>query len=182
MLYIIRHGKTDWNAQLKLQGRTDIPLNDEGLEMAEKAREDVSKIHFDLCYSSPLSRAYDTAKIILEGTDTPIIKDDRLIELGFGEYEGIENTYHNPEYPISTLFNTPEKYIASESCESLDELYKRTGSFLKEKVYPALKEDKNILIVGHGAMNCSIICQVKGYERSDFWKDMTGNCELIRLI
>ena len=182
MLYIIRHGKTDWNAALKLQGRTDIPLNAEGIRMAEAAHDAVSKIDFDICYSSPLIRAYDTAKILLANTSTPIIKDQRLIELGFGKYEGINNTYSNPEYPISILFNNPEAYIATEDAESLDMLFERTKNFLDEEIFPKLELNKNILIVGHGAMNCALISNIKGYERKDFWKDMTGNCELVRLL
>ena len=160
MLYIIRHGKTDWNALLKLQGKTDIPLNSEGIEMARTAKKQVDKIHFDICYSSPLSRAFDTAQILLENTSTPIVTDNRLSELSFGEYEGIENTYHNPEYPISVLFNTPEQYVAAKGAESLDSLYQRTGEFLKEEVFPKLNCGQNILIVGHGAMNCCIISQI----------------------
>ena len=56
MLYIIRHGKTDWNVWHKLQGRTDIPLNEEGRQMAEAAREEYRDVHFDLCFCSPLIR------------------------------------------------------------------------------------------------------------------------------
>ena len=61
MLYIMRHGKTDWNIQHKLQGRTDIPLNEEGRQMAKQAREDYLNIPIDICYCSPLIRARETA-------------------------------------------------------------------------------------------------------------------------
>ena len=54
MLYIMRHGKTDWNAKHKLQGRTDIPLNEEGIQMAEQAKEKYKDVNFDICYCSPL--------------------------------------------------------------------------------------------------------------------------------
>lgn len=57
MLYIMRHGRTDWNVRHKLQGRTDIPLNDEGRMMAVEAGKRYVDIHFDVCYSSPLERA-----------------------------------------------------------------------------------------------------------------------------
>ena len=57
MLYIMRHGKTDWNAKHKLQGRTDIPLNEEGIQMAEQAKEKYKDVNFDICYCSPLVRA-----------------------------------------------------------------------------------------------------------------------------
>ena len=69
MLYIIRHGKTDWNDRHKLQGRTDVPLNEEGRRMAEEAREAYRDVHFDICFCSPLIRAKETAEILLRGRD-----------------------------------------------------------------------------------------------------------------
>ena len=71
MLYIMRHGKTDWNVLHKLQGRTDIPLNEEGRRMAEAAREKYKDINFDVCYCSPLIRARETAQIFLKERDIP---------------------------------------------------------------------------------------------------------------
>ena len=91
MLYIMRHGKTDWNIQHKLQGRTDIPLNEEGRQMAKQAREDYLNIPIDICYCSPLIRARETAELVLQGRNIPILCDDRLIEMGFGIYEGTAN-------------------------------------------------------------------------------------------
>ena len=73
MLYIMRHGKTDWNLTHKLQGKTDIPLNEMGIKMAKEAGERYKDIHFDVCYCSPLVRARDTAKYVLEGRDVPVI-------------------------------------------------------------------------------------------------------------
>ena len=89
MLYIMRHGKTDWNAKHKLQGRTDIPLNEEGIQMAEQAKEKYKDVNFDICYCSPLVRAKQTAEIVLEGRNIPIVYDDRLMEMCFGVYEGL---------------------------------------------------------------------------------------------
>lgn len=57
MLYIMRHGKTEWNELHKLQGRTDIPLNEEGRQMAKIAGEKYKDINFDVCYCSHLVRA-----------------------------------------------------------------------------------------------------------------------------
>ena len=86
----MRHGKTDWNLKYKLQGKTDIPLNEEGIKMAREAGERYKDINFDVCYCSPLIRAKETARLLLEGRDIPVIYDDRLMEMGFGEYEGTE--------------------------------------------------------------------------------------------
>ena len=112
MLYIIRHGKTDWNNRHKMQGRTDIPLNEEGRQMAEAAREEYRDIHFDICFSSPLIRAKETAEILLRGRNVPILTDDRLMEMSFGRFEGLENSFRIPDCPINELFFRPDQYIA----------------------------------------------------------------------
>jgi probable phosphoglycerate mutase len=105
------------------------------------------------------------------------------MEMCFGEYEGMENTFSVPDCPINVLFKNPENYITPvKGAESLEELYSRTGSFLKEKVEPDLKQNKDILIVGHGAMNCSIVCQIKGLPVKEFWSAGIDNCKLMRLI
>ena len=164
MLYIMRHGRTDWNVRHKLQGRTDIPLNDEGRMMAAEAGKQYSDIHFDICYSSP------------------VYTDDRLVEMGFGVYEGIENSFAIDDCPINTLFKKPEKYVTVEGGESFEELFARTGEFIDNVVMPQVNSDKDILIVGHGAMNCSIIAKFRGTPLDKFWDGMTDNCQVVRLI
>lgn len=181
MLYIIRHGQTEWNALHKLQGRTDIPLNDNGRRMAKEAGERYKNIHIDICYSSPLIRAVETAKIFLRDRDIPVITDDRLMEMSFGIYEGVADSFDIPNCPINACFNDPVNYKAVEGGESFDELYARTGSFIKEIVKPLSDDGKDILIVGHGAMNCSIIAQLRGIPLEDFWSNLPGNCELVKL-
>ena len=183
MLYIMRHGRTDWNDLHKMQGRTDIPLNDCGREMAEKAREEYKDVNFDICYCSPLSRARETAEILLKGRDIPIIYDDRLLEMSFGIYEGTPNSYKIPGCPINVLFQTPEKYTAPvEGGESFDELFARTGDFLRNTAVPLVNEGKDVLIIGHGAMNSSIVCQVMGLPLEKFWSQGIENCKLMKLM
>jgi len=182
MLYIIRHGRTDWNDRHKLQGRTDVPLNGEGRRMAEAAREEYRDVHFDICFCSPLIRARETAEILLRGRNVPILTDDRLLEMSFGSYEGLENSFDIPDCPVNVLFFSPEQYVSPPGgAESLDDLFARTGSFLKERVDPLLKEEKDVLIVGHGAMNSSIVCQVRNLPRAKFWSAGIENCRLMRL-
>lgn len=182
MLYIMRHGKTDWNAKRKLQGRTNIPLNDEGRAMAEFAREEYKSVNIDVCYCSPLIRAVETANILLEGRNIPIIVDERLVEMSFGEYEGVENSFNVPGCPINLLFEHPEDYKESiGGAETFEELYARTGEFIREVVEPQLETGKDVLIVGHGAMNSSIVCQVKDIPIKDFWSAGLEQCKLMKL-
>lgn len=179
MLYIMRHGKTEWNERHKLQGRTDVPLNEAGRAMAEAAREEYREVHFDICFCSPLVRARETAEILLRGRDIPIRTDDRLKEMCFGIYEGIENSFQIPDCPVNVLFREPEKYtVPVEGGESLEALFERTGAFLKEKVHPLLAQGKDILILGHGAMNSAIICQIQNIPVAQFWSAGIENCKL----
>ena len=183
MLYILRHGKTDWNTEHKLQGRTDIPLNAEGREMARKAAEKCRNVHFDICYCSPLARARETAEIILKDRNVPIVYDDRLREMSFGIYEGKVNYAFDESCPVSILFRHPEQYdFPIEGAESWKELFDRTGDFLREKALPLVKYNKDVLIVGHGAMDSSIVCQVRGLPIEQFWSAGIENCRLMRLI
>ena len=182
MLYIMRHGKTDWNLTHKLQGKTDIPLNEMGIKMAKEAGERYKDIHSDVCYCSPLVRARDTAKYVLEGRDVPVIIDERLSEMGFGIYEGTEEVFEKPECPVRVLFFNPEKYEAKGGAESLADLLKRTNEFLEEVAYPLVDQGKDVLILGHGAMNSAIIGNVKHKDLKDFWSEGIENCKLIKLL
>ena len=182
MLYIMRHGKTDWNLLHKLQGKTDIPLNDMGRQMAKEANERYKDVHFDICYCSPLTRARQTAELVLEGRDVPIVIDDRLEEMGFGIYEGVEEVFEKHDCPVRVLFFNPEKYEAVNGAESLKDLLKRTNEFLEEVAYPQVKEGKDVLILGHGAMNSAIIGNVRHKPLEEFWAEGIENCKLIRLL
>ncbi|WP_424766052.1 histidine phosphatase family protein [Paenibacillus sp. sgz302251] len=87
----VRHGKTDWNAEGKIQGQTDIPLNAEGVRQANALAERLYKEEriWDAVISSDLQRAYATAEIIAEKLEIPLLEGDkRLRERYFGEVEG----------------------------------------------------------------------------------------------
>lgn len=182
MLYIMRHGRTEWNDKRKLQGQTEVDLSEKGIEMAKEAREEYKDINFDICFSSTLKRASDTAKIVLEGRNIPIEYDERLIEMGFGEYEGIEKSFDQPECPINVLFRHPEEYNEPVSgAESFDHIYERVNEFLNEKVYPLLDEGKDVLLISHGVTSHTIASIVNNIPRENFWNLKIDNCKLIKL-
>ncbi len=103
--------------------------------------------------------------------------------MSFGRFEGIENASRIPDCPMKVFFQAPEKYHpVDEGGESMEELFARTGNFIEEVIRPQLKQGKDILIVGHGAMNSSIVCQIKGWTLEQFWDAGIENCKLMRLI
>lgn len=86
-----RHGQTDYNVQGRVQGQVDIPLNEVGLAQAEAAAEELAKLKPDLIISSDLRRAQATAQVLQGkcGEGVQLLKDDRLRERAFGDFEGL---------------------------------------------------------------------------------------------
>ena len=87
-LYIVRHGETKWNRERRLQGSTDVELNDKGIALAKSTGKALAEVPFRRAFSSPLKRAVVTAKLILGERQTPLILDERLKEISFGNWEG----------------------------------------------------------------------------------------------
>lgn len=160
-LYIVRHGKTEWNEKGFLQGSNDIPLNEEGIKEAKKlaSKLDLSKI--DICISSPLKRAKQTARILTQGK-VKIIYDDLLKERGFGSYEGKKINFDLIGKQWDYKLND-----SSNGIESIKGCLNRTKKFLDKikKEYP----NKNILIVSHGGIMKALHYNIVGYnENTDF--------------
>ena len=101
LLYIVRHGETDWNKAGKVQGRTDIPLNERGRYLAEATAEGMKDVRIDFCYTSPLIRAKETAQIILGEREIPLVEEKRIEEICFGKCEGMK---FRGERSVSALF------------------------------------------------------------------------------
>lgn len=99
-LYLVRHGETDWNAARRIQGRTDIPLNDAGRAQARQAAELLARRRWDAVYSSPLSRAHETASIIAERLGIDEVTDvAELVERDYGDAEGMSFEQIEALYP-----------------------------------------------------------------------------------
>ena len=100
MLYIVRHGQTDYNVQKRMQGHLDIPLNDQGIAQAQILAQNLSDIKFDCIYSSPLSRALKTAQIVAEKNNPKIITEPGLQEWDLGAFCG--KIIHVTQDPVDT--------------------------------------------------------------------------------
>jgi uncharacterized phosphatase len=100
LLYLVRHGETDWNLARRIQGSTDIPLNDTGRAQAERAGALLARRSWDGIASSPLSRAYETAEIIgaAVGISEIEILDD-LVERAYGDAEGLMDREVSRRFP-----------------------------------------------------------------------------------
>lgn len=182
-LYLMRHGETDYNKKGLIQGQIDVPLNENGIRLAELTRDGFRRegLHFDLAYCSPLIRAKKTAEILLEGTDTPVIYDARIREMNFAEGEGVllKDISVKPELSnIDALFHNPPAYRASSIGESYEALFQRVEDFLEQEIYPKEGQYENILVCCHGGIIRAFLAFLKKLELSEFWNNHQPNCSV----
>ncbi|MDC3417919.1 histidine phosphatase family protein [Aquibacillus salsiterrae] len=140
MICLIRHGETDWNLNEKLQGKTDIPLNETGRQQARECRDYFKDTEWDVLVTSPLRRAKETAEIINEGVHVPLVEMEQLKEWSFGKAEGTTKEERDRLYP-------DKRYPGAE-----------TKGQVLERVMEGMKQivdqysNKKVLVVAHGAV------------------------------
>lgn len=174
-LYIIRHGETDWNNLKRLQGRSDVALNDYGVELAEITSDALKDIDFDVIYSSPLKRAYDTASILRRDRNIEIIKDDRLVEMSFGDFEGVPVSRLPKEFAL--FFEAPEKFTPAPNGESYQEVVERAKDFIDNVVMKNVSQINRMMIVAHGALNRALMINLNHQGIKDYWSGIfQRNC------
>ncbi|MBP7835191.1 MAG: histidine phosphatase family protein [Rhodoluna sp.] len=139
---LLRHGQTDWNIDFRLQGVTDIPLNETGIAQARDAAAAIDSFEWDIVLTSPLSRARDTAKIVSEANGFgDAIVEPLLLERSFGEAEGLAYEEWKARYADTNVV---------PGGETLAELEARARLLLDTLV--ANHRGRRVLAVSHGAL------------------------------
>ena len=144
-LYVVRHGETIWNVERKVQGITDIPLTEKGMKEAEELQELISTLNIDVVISSPLDRARETAKILID-SKLPINTDDRIKERDWGMNEGALIDSVDRWDCWDVVLNTKVQNI-----ECVQDFMYRVSDFIEE--IKIKHKDKNVLIVTHSAVS-----------------------------
>lgn len=175
MIYITRHGQTEWNALKKVMGKIDIPLSEIGLEQAKQTKNNLKGKHIDLIICSPLTRAKQTAEIINQEFGIPIVYDDRIVERDFGEMEGLSTS----EFDFEEFWDY-HKNIKYKTAENIQDFFKRVYAAMEE--YLIKYKDKDILIVTHGGVNIASYCFFKKEIPNDTLMKsvpILNNCEMV---
>lgn len=175
-LYIIRHGETELNARGALQGQIDVPLNENGRRLAAVTGEALKHVSFDLVFSSPLSRAKETAHLVIKpflqrtGKTIPFLEDGRLMEINWGEWEAKGCTEDNLELPreeLNQFYSDPFHFLGAPGGETISQVCQRTGEFYQEMIRMQDYQDKTILISAHGCSVRGLLHQVYS-DKNDF--------------
>ena len=150
IIYLTRHGETEWNIEKRLQGRGDSPLTENGIQRAKELRDRIKNIDIDVIYSSPIKRALNTANILRGNKNIDIVTDDRLMEMCFGDYEGKKIDIiqkENTNWDIKLIMQGNVE-ICSPNGENLKEVRERISKLMNKII--AENIGKSILIVTHG--------------------------------
>lgn len=168
-LYVVRHGQTDWNARKVMQGNTDIPLNQVGVEQAMNIQKSLQNEIIDICISSPLMRAHETASIICNNK-VNIEIDERLEERELGELEGKTVDLYNSELYWNYDLNSNDQGV-----ERVQDLLARVTAFYNDLIKKHSNE--TVLIVAHGAVVRALHFVINGYNQdTKFLEFDVPNC------
>ena len=170
MIYIVRHGQTEYNVVGRYGGRIDVPLNENGINQAYELRDVLKNIKFDFVFSSPLKRALETAKIIC---NNDIIKDDRLMERNNGDLEGKLKTEID-EFPD---FNNPNE--TRYNIENIVDFRNRIYDFFNE--IKNQYRGKNVLVVTHAGVGIYARCFFEGEPQdNNYMNYKMANCAVLK--
>lgn len=177
-IYIIRHGQTDANLRHELQGRRDIPLNEQGRRQAEMVRAFFEErgVLFDRVCSSPLGRAIETARIV-SGRGVPVETDDRLLEMDYGPYEGMDLRKPAPE--VVTFFSDFVHNPAPNGMEQLSSVTARAGRFIEDVVRSS---GERILVSTHAILMKGILEYLTPGSHGSYWSKFIGNCAVYQCV
>lgn len=168
-LALVRHGETAWNAQARYQGRADLPLSDAGQRQAvmlarRLAREDIHAV-----YASDLQRAWEMAVTIAAPHGLPVRAEPRLLEMDFGDWEGLTYDEVQERYPQAlAAWEADPLNMAPPGGETLAHVVARVQSLLDDVV--RIHPDHTVVLVAHGGPLRVLLCIVMGLDPRAHWQ------------
>jgi len=162
-LVLVRHGQSLWNLENRFTGWVDVPLSEQGVAEARRAGDLLKAFRFDIAYTSALTRAQETLRILLEtmGAQPPVIRDQALNERHYGDLQGLNKEDTAKRYGADQVKLWRRSYdVPPPNGESLEMTAKRTLPFFDRCIAGDLRQGKNVLVVAHGNSNRSIVMQL----------------------
>jgi broad specificity phosphatase PhoE len=180
VFWLIRHGQTDWNNEGRFQGTMDIPLNQNGINQANQFIKYLNGTHFNALYSSDLSRALQTAKIISGFINKEIIIDVRLRERNLGEWEGklLKEVQEEYKKAWNDLQNDPTEYRPLRG-ESVADCAKRMWAAADE--IARTNPGGTVMIVSHGLALATLICKARSVPLQKVYSCIPDNIDPVKI-
>ncbi len=180
-IWLARHGETDLNKNKRMQGRSDVPLNETGRWQAGVVRKAIAReygeVTFDAVFASPLDRAIETASIISGFSRDEIQIDDRIMETDFGKYE--QRPYAKMGAAMTLYWALPEVFPAPDTVESIASMRERSQSFVMDlKDLCREKNYENVLVTCHGGIIRALSGCLAERRNGLMWRPKPKNCEV----
>ncbi len=176
-LFIVRHGETVWNKEGRIQGHTDVVLSEQGLKQARSLAQRLKSVPFDAAYASDLSRASQTAGVILEGRNLPVSPTASLREYHKGAFEGMTEPELRARFPDEYPgYVAKDLDYAPDGGESTRQVSDRMTTAIIDIKDRHL--DDNVLVVGHGGSLRAAMMALLGMPMDANWRFVFGNCTL----
>lgn len=164
-LCVVRHGETAWNAEHRVQGQLDVPLNDVGRAQAQAAAQALAREKFDVIYSSDLSRARQTAAPAAELLAMPVVVDRELRERHYGIFERLTYAEVKLRYPEDyARFEARDPDYAFRTGESLKDFSVRSIAVISKMANQ--HQGRSILVFTHGGVLDKLYRHVTGLPLS----------------
>jgi len=172
-LYLIRHGRTDWNDSKRFQGHADPPLNDQGRQQGREIAQALQAVPFVAAYSSDLRRARQTAQALVNLTGLPLRFDQRLREIALGEWEGLTLTEIQARYPtLWEQWTHVPSTVRLPGGETLAQVEKRLTAALDDV---AALHRGTVAVFTHGIPVAIVRCRVQGLPLDRYWDVVPEN-------
>ena len=179
-LFLIRHGQSIYNLENRFTGWKDVELTDLGITQATEAGKILSKITFDLCYTSNLKRAQNTLNLILEkiNQNPKIIKDEALNERDYGDLIGQNKLEAAKKFGSEQVQIWRRSFdVPPPGGESLKMTAERTLPYYNDVIKPQVNTGKNIIISAHGNSIRAIVMEIFNLTSEQILKTEIGWCE-----
>ena len=170
-MVLVRHGQSLWNLENRFTGWTDIPLSEAGMAEAHHAGELLKDYRFDHGFTSALSRAQETLRIILEvtgQTDLPVDRDQALNERYYGDLQGLNKDETAQKFGAEQVHLWRRSYdVPPPNGESLKDTRARVMPYYEAHIEPLLKQGKKVLIVAHGNSLRALVMVLENISERD---------------
>jgi 2,3-bisphosphoglycerate-dependent phosphoglycerate mutase len=168
-LILLRHGESQWNLENRFTGWVDVPLSPRGIQEAKDAGEKLRSFTFDLAFTSVLTRANETLRLVLEAigqTAIPIEKDKALNERMYGELQGLNKDETVKKYGEAQVKIWRRSYdVPPPGGESLKDTAERVLPYYEQTIKPYLLKGETILVAAHGNSLRALIMELEQLSR-----------------
>jgi alpha-ribazole phosphatase len=179
-LILVRHGETDWSAQHRYQGQTDVPLNEAGRRQARALARRLENQDISALYSSDLLRARQTAQEIVVPHRLIVRPEPRLREMAFGDWEGLTHAQVHARWPTerAAWFADPV-HMPPSGAETVAQVVERVQAVLDDIVQAGMGQ--TVALVAHGAVLRALICTAIGLDLGALWRFGLGTASISEL-